>query len=278
MAKTYICKADLFPQKEIPTNDIQSRDLYPKAFHLHNRYWLQQKLGYKCGDNFNDICYPVYVKEKVNLYGMGGRGKICYSYDEVKQSNLDNNDFFWCKYFSGTHLSIDYVILKGFVIQSHSFIGHKDSDGNFDYWEYVHNNDIINPVIINELLYYYSDFTGIINVETIAGNIIECHLRMGDIYHLNGMRGQIINLYLNHTWNPVYTEKCYLFAVFKDAKDLLEYQIKPETKDILTHNVEYYQFRKKYLDHTTVRVFFYKVFDLDRGKKVKKHLVKYICQ
>jgi hypothetical protein len=92
----------------------------------------------------------------------------------------------WMKFFEGDHLSIDMIIWDGSVKSSFAFKGtpHSKFFGAFESWEFVSNFKL--PRKIRKwVLQHFAEYRGIVNLETIGGKIIECHLRVGDINHID---------------------------------------------------------------------------------------------
>ena len=74
--------------------------------------------------------------------------------------------------------------------------------GAFDYWE-LSWKEIPKKLLnnINKVTSKLDNYSGILNVESIGDNIIECHLRPGDVLYLNDkIISQIINVYKFGTW------------------------------------------------------------------------------
>ncbi|MBI3291082.1 hypothetical protein HYZ76_02250, partial [Candidatus Falkowbacteria bacterium] len=87
-----------------------------------------------------------------------------------------------------------------------------------------------------------SDYTGTVNVETIGGKIIECHLRMGDIDRLGNvcLMQNIIDIYAGKEWT--FKEKIppfYLFALWGDWN--VKYHIKKDIAANIGKNLTSYQ-------------------------------------
>ncbi len=187
----------------IPTYDIDAFQTYHNNNWIYNKYTISKLQNLNCNIiPITPTFFPVIIKPIYNLTGMS---KDVYKITCKEQFNIfDTHQGFWSPCFEGTHRSIDCVIINNKVIWTCCFIGYKLEGiiGAFDYWEltwkdipqYLLNN-------INKIVSKLDNYTGILNVESIEDNIIECHLRPGDILYLNDkIIEQIINLYTLGTW------------------------------------------------------------------------------
>lgn len=190
--------------KIIPTTDIDAFQIYHSNNWIYNKYTISSIQNINC--NITPISpsfYPIILKP---IYNLSGMSKDVYKITCKEQYDLyDSHQGFWSPCFEGTHRSIDCVIVNNKLVWTCCFIGHKLHGviGAFDYWEL--NWDHISKELLGRIELISSkldNYTGILNVEAIGDNIIECHLRPGDILYLNNnIITQIINLYTNGIWD-----------------------------------------------------------------------------
>ena len=92
---------------------------------------------------------------------------------------LSSNNF-WCEFLEGDHISWDFIVRNGEIKYYTCFFGKKKTFGTFKYWSQINKKEIFPNIslIINK---YLVNYTGSLNLETIGSNVIEVHLRMGDI-------------------------------------------------------------------------------------------------
>jgi hypothetical protein len=219
--------------EDVTNCDTDAFEKYEQNNWIYNKYVLAKLQNLDC--NVMPITpsnFPVILRPIINLYGM--------SKDTYKVSDINNfylhwgHQGFWCQYLTGTHRSIDCVILNNKIIWYCYFIGHKLDNviGGFDYWELDWTP--LNPSLlsnINKILNKLVNYTGIINFECIEDNIIECHLRPGDVLFLdNKVITQLNNLYENNLWNLTNykEEKIFLLPIWKQLMkspdlDVLEF-------------------------------------------------------
>ena len=145
------------------------KSIDPDHMWVLDKLILSRKLGYVCGPVGLDVPEPntYIVRPCVNLLGLGlGTQKL---YIEKNTDYLPVG-YFWCEFFEGEHLSIDYY--KGSPILSVQ--GFKP-DNTFTRWERWKKVDTYFdlPFLLTDFIRYY-DY---INCEFIDGKLIEVHFR-----------------------------------------------------------------------------------------------------
>lgn len=152
------------------TEDEVWADLSPEHMWIYDKLILSKKLGYICGPVGIDVTKPGWyiVRPIMNLMGLGfGAEKI---WIEKDTDNLPIG-YFWCEWFEGRHLSVDYYKGKPILCVE----GFKDSEElmYWDAWSVILDirNYLPIPEILKDIPYDY------INCEFIGGKLIECQLR-----------------------------------------------------------------------------------------------------
>jgi hypothetical protein len=153
--------------KTIDPNDIWALD----------KLILSRKLGYVCGPVGLDVPAPGYyiVRPCVNMLGLGlGAQRVWLEKDTVDQPL----GYFWCEWFEGKHLSIDYHWGK----QVLAVEGIKDPN-TFTRWKIWQRVDdtVLLPGLLDELAERYK----YINCEFIGGRLIEVHFRRNEDFQGN---------------------------------------------------------------------------------------------
>ena len=149
--------------------DIVWKTADPDDLWVCDKLILSRKLGYKCGPAGIDVPEPGWyvVRPCVNALGLGLGAKKKYIVEETM--DLDYGSF-WCEWFEGRHLSVDYKYGKQILCVE----GFK-SKNTFTKWDkWVKTDDQIPlPKILNTLAdrYIY------INCEFIGNKLIEVHFR-----------------------------------------------------------------------------------------------------
>lgn len=155
-------------------NDAAAWHAYPEYWHFFNKLWLNQQVGNCCAPA--GIAVPItdwYITRPVyNISGMGAGAKKRWL--TVSNSECDiPAGYFWCEWINGDHVSVDYTWQDGWQ-QLYAFQGHRNSGDplyRFQRWQRV-ETDLTPPDFLDEL-----KSVPVINVEYIAGRVIEVHLR-----------------------------------------------------------------------------------------------------
>jgi hypothetical protein len=141
---------------------------------------LSRRLGYTCGPVGLDVPRPNWyiVRPCVNMLGLGLGAQRVWIESSTDHLPLGH---FWCEWFEGKHLSIDYH----WGIQTLAVEGIKSSN-TFTHWqEWIKVDDSIKlPKLLAEFAKKYQW----INCEYISGHLIEVHFRQnldfeGNISH-----------------------------------------------------------------------------------------------
>jgi hypothetical protein len=137
-----------------------------------NKLYVQQKLRNECGPlGVNPPSYPVWVKPVINLHGLGiGSRKV-----ESSHSMKYEPGMMWMPFYEGEHISYDIKWESGAVFDVYAAKGLNGP--NFTEWQV----EKIEPDNKLKFLVYRLSVAGELpphfNIETIGGNLIECHPR-----------------------------------------------------------------------------------------------------
>jgi len=279
-----------------PKNDIEAYEIYSKYSIVYNKLEIAKFQNIECNPfPIYPKKYPIISKPIINLYGMG-KGAIKINNEEEFIYNIKSTNF-WCSFLNGSHYSWDIILRKGKIIYSTCFFGKKWKLGTFKYWKQKNKPLLENiKLIIN---HYLKDFTGNVNMETIGSNVIEVHLRMGDInltdmdiiklalLNLNSNVPQkVINKLIKKINNkdmqyinliPVWEKKLINFDIISNSKyDMIKKSIVPilDESDMI---LDYYIDSPTHPDPEGYkRWFLLLTFDLEYALKLVKKLEKII--
>ncbi len=187
----------------VPVDDPPTWDLYPERRWIHNKLAICESQGLPHGPHgTNPPAFPVFSKPIYNLRGMGAGGRIMRSEEEYREALTPGH--LWMLLLAGAHISSDLALVDGRIAWCRHTTGMPASAGTFDYW-IVHAEAM--PVLEAYLAEWSGrnlrGFTGVVNIETIGGRIIECHLRMSDQWvDLNGAGwlAAVLQLYATGVW------------------------------------------------------------------------------
>jgi hypothetical protein len=147
--------------------------------------------------------YPVFSKPIVNLKGMGVGSRVINSAAEYDQYYTAGH--MWATLLEGRHVSSDVAVVNGEPRWWRHVTGKPAGDGTFDYW-WVHaaSDTDIEAKCGAWIRAHLAGYTGMLNLETIGGTIIEAHLRFADQWpdlYGDGWIGALVRLYEKREWN-----------------------------------------------------------------------------
>ena len=106
---------------------------------------------------------------------------------------------------TGEHVSTDFAIVNGRTVWCRHTLGIPAIAGTFDYWiVQARARPTLENTCRRWISTFLSDYTGMLNLETIGGYIIEAHLRFADqwpdLYGRNWL-DSVVRLYQFGTWD-----------------------------------------------------------------------------
>jgi len=188
----------------IPTEDSDAWQWNPA------QRWVYDKLAVALSQNLEAAPhgvavprFPVFSKPIVNLKGMGVGSRVLHS-----QADYDAHyapGLFWMSLLEGRHVSTDVAVVAGEPAWWRHVTGKPAGEGTFDYWT-VHAEPDAEiearcGAWVREKL---AGYTGMLNLETIGGAIIEAHLRFADQWpdlYGPGWVDALVNLYEHRAWD-----------------------------------------------------------------------------
>ena len=135
---------------------------------VYDKLILSRKLGYACGPVGIDVPVPAWyiVRPCVNIMGLGLGAKKMH----LTKYTIDlDPGHFWCEWFDGRHLSVDYEYGKQVLCVE----GFKSED-TFTKWDkWIATDDQIPfPKVLEQFVNKPN-----VNCEFIGGKLIEVHYR-----------------------------------------------------------------------------------------------------
>lgn len=195
------------PDSRIPILDKDAWPMFPNYQEVYNKLKVSQFSGLNCslvGSSQRPKKYPVIARPIYNLYGMGmGAEKITLP---SEFDRFNSSGYFWSEFLSGGHFSWDIALVAGEIKWQQTWVGQRHSSnqpGMIKHWATREASPYTERKVANWVEAKLAGFTGMINLETIGGHVIECHLRVGDaLYMCNANLLQaIVNLYEKGTWD-----------------------------------------------------------------------------
>jgi hypothetical protein len=188
----------------IPTEDSDAWQWYP-AYR-----WVYDKLAVALSQDLDAAPhgvepprFPVFSKPIFNLKGMGVGSRVLQTAADYERYYAPGH--FWMTLLDGRHVSSDVAVVDGEPRWWRHATGKPAGEGTFDYWT-VHAEpdadieDRCGAWVQKNL----AGYTGMLNLETIGGTIIEAHLRFADQWpdlYGPGWVDALVGLYEHRDWD-----------------------------------------------------------------------------
>ena len=147
--------------------------------------------------------YPVFSKPIINLKGMGVGSRTLNSAAEYDKYYAAGH--MWVTLLEGRHVSSDVAVVRGEPRWWRHVTGKPTGEGAFDYWSVHASPDAeIEAHCGKWVRDHLAGYTGMLNLETIGGTIIEAHLRFADQWpdlYGKGWIDALVRLYEKHESN-----------------------------------------------------------------------------
>lgn len=193
------CPAELI----IPTEDGDAYRLFPQHRWIYNKMLVFETQGLECAPHgLPPDHFPVFSKPIYNMRGMGAGSRVLHSPEEYRAYQMPGH--FWCTLLEGEHLSTDVAVAAGEPRWWRHAVGAPLEGGTFDHWTVL-------AEALPEIEGYCGDwicrnlagYTGMVNLETLGGRIIEAHLRFADQWpdlYGRGWVEALVTLYEHGRW------------------------------------------------------------------------------
>lgn len=193
------CPAEVY----IPTEDSDAWTWNPAHRWVYDKLAVALSQGLEAAPHgVAPQNYPVFSKPIYNLKGMGVGSRALASAQDYADAYQPGH--FWTTLLEGEHVSSDVALVDGVPRWWRHAVGIASGGGTFDYWEIRADSA---PAVeewcgawCRERL---KGYTGLVNLETIGGRIIEGHLRFADQWpdlYGPGWVAAAIHLYARRQW------------------------------------------------------------------------------
>jgi hypothetical protein len=187
----------------IPTEDPQCWAWFPDHRWVYDKVAVALSQGLEAGPHGTPPPgFPVFSKPIINLKGMGVGSRVLNSAADYERHYTAGH--MWMTLLAGQHISSDVAVVGGEPRWWRHVTGKPGKEGTFDYWTVRAEAD---PDIETRcgawVRRHLSGYTGMLNLETISGSIIEAHLRFADQWpdlYGAGWVEALIRLYQNGEW------------------------------------------------------------------------------
>jgi hypothetical protein len=187
----------------VPTEDADAWAWYPRYRWVYDKVAVALSQGLAAAPHgVMPPSFPVFSKPITNLRGMGTDSRVIASAEEYRAHLTPGH--MWMTLLAGEHISTDVAIVNGRPVWWRHATGAVRPGGTFDHWV-VHAESL--PAL--ELACgawvekHLVGYTGMLNLESIAGRIIEVHLRFADQWpdlYGAGWVEALIRLYAEGVW------------------------------------------------------------------------------
>jgi len=188
----------------IPTEDSDAWQWYPEHRWVYDKLAVALSQGLVAGPHGTPPPrFPVFSKPITNLKGMGVGSHLLKSPADYEQYYAPGH--FWMTLLDGRHVSSDLAVVDGVPRWWRHVTGRPAGESTFDYWTvHAEADGAIEERCGSWVRTHLGGYTGMLNLETISGTIIEAHLRMTDQWpdlYGAGWIEAVVRLYENGTWN-----------------------------------------------------------------------------
>jgi hypothetical protein len=193
-------KTDVF----IPTEDSDAWQWYPAQRWVYDKLAVALSQQLEAGPHGTPPRqFPVFSKPITNLKGMGVGSRVLHSQADYDAHYAPGH--FWMTLLEGRHVSSDVAVVAGVPRWWRHVTGKPAGEGTFDYWTVHAESDAgiesHGSAWIEE---NFAGYTGMLNLETIGGKIIEAHLRFADQWpdlYGRGWVDALVGLYERAEWD-----------------------------------------------------------------------------
>jgi hypothetical protein len=193
------CPADVF----IPTDDPEAWEWNPAHRWVFDKLQVALSQGLAAGPHgTRPPHFPVFSKPIMNFRGLGAGSRILHSAEDYDRHHTAGH--FWMTLLKGPHISTDVAVVNGEPKWWRHATGEAVGEGMFDAWIVHAAADPPLEVACDAWIStHLRGYTGMLNLETIGGTIIEAHLRLSDQWpdlYGAGWVDALVGLYRDRTW------------------------------------------------------------------------------
>jgi hypothetical protein len=187
----------------ITTEDTDAWQWYPAHRWVYDKLAVALSQKLEAGPHGTPpLRFPVFSKPIVNLKGMGVGSRVLHSQADYDEHSAPGH--FWMTLLDGRHISSDLAVVGGVPRWWRHVTGKPAGEGTFDYWTIHADAEAeIEDRCGVWVRAHLAGYTGMLNLETIGGTIIEVHLRFADQWpdlYGAGWVEAVVRLYESGTW------------------------------------------------------------------------------
>jgi hypothetical protein len=189
---------------QITTEDADAWQWYPAHRWVYDKLKVALSQGLEAAPHgIPPRRFPVFSKPIINLKGMGIGSRVLRSAADYERHYTPGH--FWMTLLEGRHVSSDIAVVDGRPLWWRHVTGKPAGEGTFDYWTvHVEPDAEIEGRAGAWVRQHLAGYTGMLNLETIGGAIIEVHLRFADQWpdlYGPGWVDAVVRLYESGRWD-----------------------------------------------------------------------------
>jgi hypothetical protein len=194
------CPADVL----ISTEDSDSWNWYPRHRWVYDKVAVALSQGLAAAPHgVEPPGFPVFSKPITNLKGMGVGSRVLRTPADYVTHYAPGH--MWMTLLDGRHVSSDVAVVGGRATWWRHATGKPGEEGTFDHWTiHAAADPEIEARVGDWIAQHLAGYTGMINLETIGGRIIEVHLRFADQWpdlYGAGWVEALVRLYQHGRWD-----------------------------------------------------------------------------
>jgi len=187
----------------VPTEDGDAYVLYPQHRWIYNKLLIAESQQLPCAPHgIVPDAFPVFSKPIYNLRGLGMETRVFESLEEYLHERDPGH--MWVELLTGEHVSSDVAVVQGKAVWWRHVMGKAGPHQTFDYWSVLaESKPRIEQYCARWIQQHFASYTGMMNLETIGGMIIEGHLRFADQWPVlfgAGWLDAMVRLYAVGSW------------------------------------------------------------------------------
>ena len=188
----------------IPTEDPDGYGWYPQHRWVYDKLRVTASQGLACAPHgVIPPKFPVFSKPITNLRGMGVGSRVLSGLADYLAHLTPGH--FWMTLLEGEHVSSDIAVLQGRSMWWRHSRGVPAGEGTFDHWCIEAGQRCeLEQALSAWIAAHLGAYTGMLNLETIGGRIIDAHLRFADQWpdlYGRGWLEAVVGLYGRGTWS-----------------------------------------------------------------------------
>ena len=192
------------PGVSIPTEDADAWEWFPDHRWVYDKIAIARSQGLEAGlHGTPPPRFPVFSKPAVNLKGMGVGSRILRDAADYERHQATGH--MWMTLLEGRHVSSDAAVVAGRALWWRHVTGSPTGEGTFGHWTvHAEHDPALEDYCGGWISRHLPTYTGIVNIETIGGRMIEVHLRLSDQWpdlYGAGWVDALVRLYAEGRWD-----------------------------------------------------------------------------